>query len=62
MATMHTPPIDLYAESAEGFGEERDDAQQGRSTTPERRPPLNGDRDEPAIETSHAGLDRVLGW
>ena len=61
MATTHTPPIDLYAESTEGFGEERGDAQHDRST-PERRPPLNGDRDEPAIETSHAGLDRVLGW
>ncbi len=60
MAT-HTPPIDLYEESAEGFGEERGDAQQAVSP-PERRPEVNGDRDDPAIQTSHAGLDRVLGW
>ncbi len=62
MATTYTPPIDLYAESTEGFEEERGDTPHARSNPPERRPPLNGDRDEPAIETSHAGLDRVLGW
>ncbi len=62
MATSFTPPIDLYAESAEGFGEERGDAHEGRINPPERRPEMNGDADEPAIQTSHAGLDRVLGW
>jgi hypothetical protein len=61
MATTHTPPIDLYEESAEGFGEERGDAH-ATATPPQRRPPQNGHRDEPAIDTSHAGLDRVLGW
>jgi hypothetical protein len=60
MAT-HSAPIDLYEESHEGSAEE-----QGRRTdrvaTEERRPDANGERDEPAIEVSRAGLDRVLGW
>ena len=61
MATTFTPPIDLYAESAKGFGEERHDDPPRRGTS-EQRPPANGERDEPAIEVSRAGLDRVLGW
>ena len=60
MATTHSAPIDLYEESREGFAEEQ---QQTRpSTTEERRPDFNGDRDEPAIQTSNDGLERVLGW
>ena len=61
MATVHTPPIDLYAESTEGFGEEQHSAAQGASP-PESRPDVNGDRDDRATEQSHAGLERVLGW
>ncbi|HEV2999820.1 MAG TPA: hypothetical protein VGW75_03685 [Solirubrobacteraceae bacterium] len=61
MATTFTPPIDLYAESTEGFGEDHHDDPPRRSPS-DRRPPVNGDRDEPAIETSRAGLERVLGW
>src|SRR3712207_9575920 len=60
MATVHTPPIDLYAESAEGFGEEQHDAHS--ANPPESRPVFNGDRDDRATEQSHAGLERVLGW
>jgi hypothetical protein len=61
MATVHTPPIDLYEESREGFAEEQDAT--ARTTTNEgRRPDFNGDRDEQATEQSTAGLERVLGW
>jgi hypothetical protein len=59
MATVHTPPIDLYAESVEGFGEDRTEAP---TTNEGRRPDVNGDRDEQACETSNRALDQVLGW
>lgn len=59
MATVHTPPIDLYEESREGFAEER---QQPSVTAEDRRPDFNGDRDEQATQQSHHGLERVLGW
>ena len=61
MATVHTPPIDLYAESTEGFGEEHRDATQSVDP-PSSRPAFNGDRDERATDESHHGLERVLGW
>lgn len=61
MATVHTPPIDLYAESTEGFGEDQRDTAE-RVEPPEARPAFNGDRDEPAIDLCHQGLERVLGW
>ena len=60
MATTHSAPIDLYEESREGFGE--DTEHDRRTDPPHARPAFNGDRDEPAIETSYEGLDRVLGW
>ena len=61
MATVYTPPIDLYAESREGFGEE--ETEDVRRLDPAAtRPTDNGDRDEPAIEDCYAGLARVLGW
>ena len=61
MATTHTPPIDLYAESREGFGQEHHDHPEGVDP-PARRPDYNGDRDEHAIDDCHSGLARVLGW
>ncbi len=60
MATIHTPPIDLYAESREGFGEERPTPYEQHP--PEARPADNGDRDEPAITAGSSRLDQVLGW
>lgn len=60
MATTHSAPIDLYEESREGFAEEQQPTRPG--ATEQRRPDFNGDRDEPAIETSNDGLERVLGW
>ena len=60
MATVHTPPIDLYAESAEGFGEDQHDAHS--ANPPESRPDFSGARDDRATAQSHAALERVLGW
>jgi hypothetical protein len=57
MATVHTPPIDLYAES-----QDREWKDQG--STPreiETSPRENGDRDEPAIDAGLLHLERVLG-
>ena len=62
MATTHSAPIDLYAESTEGFGEEQHHDGPQERTPWQARPAENGDRDEPAIDTSRAGLERVLGW
>ena len=61
MATVHTPPIDLYAESTEGFGEDSDQTV-AETANEGRRPDVNGDRDEDATELSQLGLERVLGW
>ena len=61
MATVHTPPIDLYAESTEGFGEEQHDVTP-HDPPPERRPAFNGEHDQGATDICHAGLERVLGW
>jgi hypothetical protein len=61
MATTHSAPIDLYEESREGFAEGHDRTTD-RGITESRRPDFNGDRDEPAIEASLGGLERVLGW
>ena len=61
MATTHSAPIDLYAESQEGFGEEQRETTE-RVDPPHARPAFNGDRDEPATDLCHQGLERVLGW
>jgi len=61
MATTHSAPIDLYAESREGFGEEHDEDTQPPDPR-WMRPASNGERDESAIEDCHSGLARVLGW
>jgi len=61
MATVHTPPIDLYAESTQGFGEEQHQPTDDLRTE-WRRPDANGDRDDRATEESAYGLARVLGW
>ncbi len=61
MATTHSAPIDLYAESREGFGEEQD-PKTDAPRNEERRPDFNGDRDESAVEQSNRALQRVLGW
>ena len=58
MATVHTPPIDLYAET-------QDREERWTGTTPreiETSPRENGDRDEPAVEAGQLRLERVLGW
>jgi len=60
MATTHSAPIDLYEESREGFAEEQHPTDKPHNEG--RRPDFNGDRDEPAIEQSNLGLERVLGW
>ena len=61
MATTHSAPIDLYAESHEGFGEEHHDTTP-RQEPPQARPDENGDRDEPAIAAGQHRLAQVLGW
>ncbi|MDQ3741422.1 MAG: hypothetical protein M3389_10830 [Actinomycetota bacterium] len=60
MATTFTPPIDLYAESREGFGEEHDTPYEQHP--PDARPADNGERDEPAIAAGSHRLNQVLGW
>jgi hypothetical protein len=60
MATIHSAPIDLYEESREGFAEEQ--TTPAAAAAEQRRPDVNGERDEQACEQSHAGLERVLGW
>ena len=61
MATVHTPPIDLYAESTEGPTEEREKLAE-RASQEWRRPSSNGERDQPAIDAGQGRLDQVLGW
>ena len=61
MATFHTPPIDLYAESTEGFREEHR-ASEDKPDPWHTQPAYNGDRDEPAIDAGSDRLDQVLGW
>ncbi len=61
MATGFTPPIDLYAESGEGFGEEHED-DFTRHEPWRARPADNGDRDEEAIGVGQGRWDQVLGW
>ena len=57
MATVHTPPIDLYAETQ--------DREEEWADTPreiETSPRENGDRDEPAVQAGERRLQQVLGW
>ena len=57
MSTVHTPPIDLYAET--------DDREERWGPTPQglrEMPTENGDRDEPAVQAGERRLDMVLGW
>ena len=61
MATVYTPPIDLYAESTEGFGEEQDELATQREPW-QVRPDDNGDRDEGAIVAGQGRWAQVLGW
>ena len=60
MATFHTPPIDLYAESEEGFGEEHRREREERDHAWHTRPAENGDADEPAIDAGEGRLKQVL--
>ena len=58
MATVHTPPIDLYAET-------QDLQERSAGETPpevDRSPRENGDRDEPAVQAGERRLEQVLGW
>ena len=67
MATMWTPPIDLYEEDREPATSGRDDREMGFTLTPDptglqTHPRENGDWDDTAV---HAGEERwgsVLGW
>ena len=52
MATMHTPPIDLYDES-------QDDREEKDVQTSPRE---NGDLDQPALDAGKERLEQVLGW
>jgi hypothetical protein len=58
MTTVHTPPIDLYAET-------QDDREYGWGKTPpavQIAPDENGELDEPAVHAGEHRLDQVLGW
>jgi hypothetical protein len=57
MATMHTPPIDLYEETHDHEEPARDDREIGFVF-----PDENGDRDEPAVQAGEHRLNAVLGW
>ena len=59
MATMHTPPIDLYAETTTVRSRRSASATPARSRTSPRD---NGDLDEPAIAAGEHRLEQVLGW
>ena len=67
MATMWTPPIDLYDEDQTPATSGRDDREMGFTlppeiTVPETHPRENGEWDDVAV---HAGEERwgsVLGW
>ena len=52
MSTVHTPPIDLYAET-DNDEEVRDEMISPRD---------NGDRDDEAIVAGERRLEQVLGW
>ena len=59
MATVFTPPIDLYAETQD------DREERWANTTPEdvqTSPRENGDLDEPALDGAKERLEQVLGW
>ena len=68
MATVHTPPIDLYAETQDREEEWADTPREGGRTRDERRqrvetsPRENGDLDEPAVQAGERRLQQVLGW
>jgi hypothetical protein len=57
MATVHTPPIDLYAETQD---REEEWAQAPREIA--TAPRENGERDEPAVTAGERRLEMVLGW
>ena len=58
MATMHTPPIDLYDVDEQQDQElQRDDREVGFVF-----PDDNGDVDEPAMAAGQGRLNAVLGW
>ena len=58
MATVHTPPIDLYAETQDREEEWADSTPTEMKTSPRE----NGDRDEPAVQAGEHRLQQVLGW
>ena len=58
MATVHTPPIDLYAETQDRGEEWTGDMPRHIETSPRE----NGDRDEPAVQAGEHRLQQVLGW
>lgn len=62
MATMFTPPIDLYEdETQEGRDPVRDDREVGFAIQ-HAFPVENGERDEPAVEAGETRWGSVLGW
>jgi hypothetical protein len=59
MSTVHTPPIDLYAETdSEGEEWAERQAREAQRTTPRE----NGDRDDEAVIAGERRLEQVLGW
>jgi hypothetical protein len=61
MATMHTPPIDLYGEDeVEEQDPVRDDREIGFGL--QAFPDGNGDRDDADVERGEQKLAAVLGW
>ena len=57
MATVHTPPIDLYAETQDLLEGSQGDTPRGPETSPRE----NGDRDEAAIRAGEQKLEQVYG-
>ena len=59
MSTVHTPPIDLYAET------DTDREERWARETPrdiETSPRENGELDESAVVAGEHRLEQVLGW
>ena len=67
MATMWTPPIDLYDEDRPVQTPDRDDREIGyalppEAAEPETHPRDNGDLDDRAVSAGEERWGSVLGW
>ena len=57
MSTLHTPPIDLYAET-----DEREETAADAPVDVKTSPRDNGDVEDEAVQAGERRLEQVLGW